>query len=88
MYSCTDSMKSENEVSVVDLQADSSFHCCLVAAMQKNLASVPRLGRSPGKENGNQLQYSCLEKSTDRGVWWGTVCGAHDRTIQQNILSY
>ena len=23
--------------------------------------SIPGLGRSPGKENGNPLQYSCLE---------------------------
>ena len=24
---------------------------------------IPGLGRSPGKGNGNPLQYSCLEKS-------------------------
>ena len=24
---------------------------------------IPRSGRSPGEENGNPLQYSCLEKS-------------------------
>ena len=23
--------------------------------------SIPELGRSPGEENGNPLQYSCLE---------------------------
>ena len=28
------------------------------------------LGRSPGGENGNQLQYSCLKNSMDRGLWW------------------
>ena len=26
-----------------------------------DLGSIPRLGRSPGEENGNPLQYSCLE---------------------------
>ena len=31
------------------------------------------LGRSPGKENGYPLQYSYLENSMDRGVWWATV---------------
>ena len=36
---------------------------------------IPRLGRSPGGENGNSLQYSCLENPMDRGVWWSTVCG-------------
>ena len=28
-----------------------------------NLGSIPGLGRSPGKGNGNALQYSCLESS-------------------------
>ena len=26
-------------------------------------------GRFPGERNGNPLQYSCLENSTDRGAW-------------------
>ena len=28
---------------------------------------IPGLGRSPGEEHGNPLQYSCLENSMDRG---------------------
>ena len=36
---------------------------------------IPELGRSPGKGNGNPLQYSCLENSTDRGAWLATVHG-------------
>jgi len=36
---------------------------------------IPGLERSPGKENGNPLQYSCLENSMDRGAWWATVHG-------------
>ena len=35
--------------------------------------SIPGLGRSPGKGNGNPLQYSCLENSMDRGAWSVTV---------------
>ena len=31
--------------------------------------SIPGLGRSPGEENGNPLQYSCLENSMDEGDW-------------------
>ena len=27
--------------------------------------SIPGSGRSPGEENGNPLQYSCLENSMD-----------------------
>ena len=31
--------------------------------------SIPGLGRSPGEENGNPLQYYCLENPMDRGAW-------------------
>ena len=30
---------------------------------------IPGSGRSPEGGNGNPLQYSCLENSTDRGAW-------------------
>ena len=40
-----------------------------------DVGSIPGLGRSPGVGNGNPLQYSCLENSMDRGVWWATVHG-------------
>ena len=38
--------------------------------------SIPRLRGFPAEENGNPLQYSCLENSMDRGGWWATVHGA------------
>ena len=38
-----------------------------------DLGSIPELGRSLGGGHGNPLQYSCLEKSMDRGVWRATV---------------
>ena len=31
--------------------------------------SSPGLGRSHGGENGNPLQYSCLENPIERGAW-------------------
>ena len=31
--------------------------------------SIPESGRSPGEENGNPLQYSCLENPMDGGAW-------------------
>ena len=37
--------------------------------------SIPGLGRSPGEENGNPPQYSCLENSMDRGAWRAMVHG-------------
>ena len=33
-------------------------------------------GRSPGGENGNPLQYTCLENPMNRGAWLATVHGA------------
>ena len=36
-------------------------------------SSIPGSGRCPGEGNGYPLQYSCLESSIDRGVWWATV---------------
>ena len=40
-----------------------------------DMGFIPRLERFPGVGNGNPLQYSCLENSMDRGVWWATVHG-------------
>ena len=38
-------------------------------------------GLIPGEGNGNPLQYSCLDNSTDRGDWQATVHGvAKSRT--------
>ena len=31
--------------------------------------SIPGLGSSSGEENGNPLQYSCLENSMERETW-------------------
>ena len=43
--------------------------------------SIPGPGRSPGEENGNPLQYSCVKNPMDRGAWWATVHGvAKNRT--------
>ena len=42
---------------------------------------VPSLGlqgRCLGEGNGNPLQHSYLENSTDRGPWWAVVHGAAD----------
>ena len=36
---------------------------------------IPGLGRSPGEQNGNPLQYSCLENAMDKGACWATIHG-------------
>ena len=51
----------------------------LVVQTVKNLpldagdeGSIPGSGRSPGEGNGYPFQYSSLENSVDRRVWWAT----------------
>ena len=39
------------------------------ACNEGDLGLISESGRSPGGGNGNPLQYSCPEKSMDRGVW-------------------
>ena len=34
-----------------------------------DLGSIPGSRRFPGEENGNPLQYSCLENPMDGGAW-------------------
>ena len=51
----------------------------------KDVGSIPGSGRSPGAGNGNPLQYSCLENSTERGTWLATVQGATKRQILLSI---
>ena len=41
----------------------------------RDMGLIPGSGRSLGGGNGNPLQYSCLENSMDREVWWATVRG-------------
>ena len=42
-------------------------------ANAKDTSSIPGSGKSPGKGNGNPLQYACLENSMDRRAWWAAV---------------
>ena len=37
------------------------------------LGLISESRRSPGEENGNPLQYSCLDNPMDTGAWWATV---------------
>ena len=50
----------------------------------RDVGSISGLGRCPGGENGNLLQYSCLETLMDRAAWWVTV---HRVTKSWTLLS-
>ena len=51
-----------------------------------DLGLIPGSGRPPGEENGNPLQYSCLENPMVRGAWQSTVHGvAKSRTRLSNF---
>ena len=54
------------------------------ACQAGDVGSIPGLGRLPGEENGNPLQYSCLGNPMDRGAWRATV---HRVTKSQTQLS-
>ena len=41
--------------------------------------SVRGSGRSPGEGSGNQLQYSCLGNSMDRGAAWQATVHGRER---------
>ena len=41
----------------------------------RDLGSIPGSGSSPGGQQSNLLQNSCLESPMDRGAWWATVHG-------------
>ena len=45
------------------------------AGDERDMSLTPAWRRSPQVGNGNLLQYSCVENSTDRGAWQATVHG-------------
>ena len=63
-----------------------------LAANAGDMGSIPGSGRSPEEEDGNPLQYPCLENPTDREAWWTIVQGVAKRvrydlvTKQQCIM--
>ena len=48
---------------------------------------IPGSGRSSGEDNGNPLQYSCLENPMDRGTWWATVHGVSKNRTRLSDLT-
>jgi len=42
---------------------------------ERDVGLIPGSRRYPGGENSNSFQYSCLEKSMDRGFWQAQSIG-------------
>ena len=53
----------------------------------RDMGLIPGWGRSPWVGNGNQLQYSCLENSMDRGTWRATVHEAAESDTAEQLSS-
>ena len=47
--------------------------------------SIPGSGRSSGEGNDNPLQYSCLENSTDRGIWPAIIYGVAELDLTEQL---
>ena len=54
----------------------------------REAGSIPGSGRSSRLENGNLLQYSCLENSMDIGDWWATVYGVSESRTWLSTYSF
>ena len=48
--------------------------------------SIPGSGRFPREENGNLLQYSCLENPMARGAWPAVVVGVAQSQTRTYII--
>ena len=53
-----------------------------------DVASIPGSGRSPGGENGNPLQYSCLGNPMDKGTSQAAVHGVLKDAVQQRLAQH
>ena len=58
------------------------------ACRARDPGSIPGWERSPGEENGNPLQYSCLENPMDGRAWRATVHGATESRTRLSDLTF
>ena len=54
----------------------------------RNMGLIPGSERSPEGEQGNPLQYSCLESPVDRGAWRSIGCKELDTTEHSIAPAY
>ena len=56
------------------------------AANAADMGSMPGSEASPGEGNGNPLQYSCLDKPMERGVWRATAHWSRNQNIWDHLF--
>ena len=56
------------------------------ACQAGDVSLIPGLGRFPGGGNGKPFQYSCLENSMDKGIWWATAYGIAEHACIHTTL--
>ena len=54
----------------------------------RDTSSTPGLGRCPGIETGNPLQYSDLGNPIDRAAWQTTVHEATESDLTEQLSTY
>ena len=63
----------ENTIEIVNVWVNGPFggfpHGKNLPANAGDIGSIPGSGRSPGEENCDPLQYSCLGNPMDKGNW-------------------
>ena len=55
------------------------------SANARDMSLISSPGRLPGEGNGNPVQYSCLDISMDRGVWYVVVHGVAKNWTQFSL---
>ena len=68
-------MRERSETKVIDEISEGGLVVKNLPANAGDTGSIPGSGRSPGGDNGNPLQDSCLENPKDGGTWWAIVPG-------------
>ena len=68
--------EDEEQCQTLFFGAPKSLEMVTAAMKLKDACSLERnLLPTYGEENGNSLQYSCLENRRVRGAWWAAVYG-------------
>ena len=52
-----------------------------------DMGSILGSGGSPGEENGNPLQYSCLENPIDRRAWQSAVSSSGHKRVGHDFAT-